>query len=109
QPPPTSPEEVHYHPQPEIQHTFRPQAKIPMKAISGIFALATIMPWFILLGLTPNLFTNQIFPFVALLAVFEALLVTYWIRLKLPQVLTYGAILSVITAAAGKRALSAIS
>jgi oligosaccharyltransferase complex subunit delta (ribophorin II) len=51
QPAPTSPEEVHYHPQPEIQHTFRPKAKIPMKAISGFFALATVAPWFILLGL----------------------------------------------------------
>lgn len=51
QPPPISPEEVHYHVQPEIQHTFRPQEKIPAKAISGVFALATLSPWLVLLGL----------------------------------------------------------
>lgn len=58
---------------------------------------------------TPKLFSSQIFPFVALLAALEALLVRYWIGLRLPQILAYGAVVSLITAAAGKRALSAIS
>lgn len=51
QPPPTNPEEAHYHVQPEIQHTFRPKEKIPPKFISGIFALATLSPWVVLIGL----------------------------------------------------------
>jgi oligosaccharyltransferase complex subunit delta (ribophorin II) len=58
---------------------------------------------------TPKLFSSEILPFVGLLAAMEALLVRYWIGLKLPQVLAYGAVVSVITAIAGKRALSAIS
>src|SRR5271170_7861383 len=57
QPPPVSPEEVHYHVQPEIQHTFRPQEKIPAKAISGFFALATLSPWLVLLGLVRSTLT----------------------------------------------------
>jgi oligosaccharyltransferase complex subunit delta (ribophorin II) len=56
---------------------------------------------------TPKLKDSHIAPFVLLLAVFEALLVWYWIGLKLPQVLVYGGILGIVTAAAGKRALVA--
>ncbi|KIM24253.1 hypothetical protein M408DRAFT_76194, partial [Serendipita vermifera MAFF 305830] len=116
QPAPITPDEVHYHVQPEIMHTFRPEQKVPMKGLSAIFTLATLSPWVVLLGLwlqiphrTPKLFSHQILPFVALLAATEVLLVTYWTSLKLPQVLTYGAVLSLLTAAAGKRALSAVS
>ncbi|CAG7849920.1 SubName: Full=Related to oligosaccharyltransferase delta subunit (Ribophorin II) {ECO:0000313/EMBL:CCA73510.1} [Serendipita indica DSM 11827] len=116
QPAPVSPEEVHYHPQPEIQHTFRPEQKIPMKAISGIFALAMLSPWVVLLTLwlniphrTPKLFSSEILPFISLLAATEGLLVIYWVNLTLPQVLTYGAVLSLLTAATGKRALSTVS
>jgi len=115
-PAPTTPDAVLYSAQPEIQHTFRPEAKIPMKGISAIFALATLAPWVVLLGLwlqiphrTPKLFSHQIFPFVALLAALEAFIVTYWVSLKLPQLFTYGAALSLLTAIAGKRALTAIS
>lgn len=51
QPPHTHPDEVHYHMQPEIHHTFRPENKIPMSSISAFFALATLSPWILLLGL----------------------------------------------------------
>jgi len=56
---------------------------------------------------TPKLIDSHIAPFVLLLAAFEALLVQYWIGLKLSQVLVYGGILGIVTAAAGKRALAA--
>lgn len=56
----------------------------------------------------PNLLSHQILPFVALLAASEGLLFTYWLRLKLPDILLYGAILAVPTVAAGKRALGAV-
>jgi len=61
-PAPTTPDAVHYSAQPEIQHTFRPDAKIPMKAISALFTLATLSPWVVLLGLvsdTPPSFKIQ--------------------------------------------------
>jgi oligosaccharyltransferase complex subunit delta (ribophorin II) len=44
-------------------------------------------------------------PFVATLATFEGLLFWYWVDLKLGQVLLYGGILALFTAAAGKQAL----
>jgi oligosaccharyltransferase complex subunit delta (ribophorin II) len=55
----------------------------------------------------PKLIDSHITPFILLLAAFEALLVQYWIGLKLSQVLLYGGILGIVTAAAGNRALAA--
>jgi oligosaccharyltransferase complex subunit delta (ribophorin II) len=54
---------------------------------------------------TPNLFSENILPFTALLGTFEALLVWYWVGLKLGEVLTYGAILTVPTVYFGRKAL----
>lgn len=54
----------------------------------------------------PHLLSVQIFPFIATLGAFEALLFWYWVDLKLGQVLLYGGILSLFTAAAGKQALA---
>jgi oligosaccharyltransferase complex subunit delta (ribophorin II) len=48
---PASPEESTYHPLPEIVHTFRPEQKLPVTALSGLFALAVLAPWPILLFL----------------------------------------------------------
>ncbi|EJD51214.1 hypothetical protein AURDEDRAFT_111834 [Auricularia subglabra TFB-10046 SS5] len=114
QPAPQHPDEPSFHPLPAIHHTFRPDPKLPPRIISLVFAGAVLAPWAILLALLariphplPRLASPKIAPFVALLAAFEALLFTYWLRLKLPDVLLYGAILAIPTVAAGKRALSA--
>lgn len=56
QPPPTHPDEPSFHPLPEITHTFRPGERIPPSFISGIFAVATLAPWVVLLGLVSSLF-----------------------------------------------------
>ncbi|KAG8894193.1 hypothetical protein FRB99_001413 [Tulasnella sp. 403] len=48
---PPHPEEETFHPQPEIAHTFRPEQKSPLKFISLVFAIATLSPWVVLLGL----------------------------------------------------------
>jgi len=109
---PPHPDEVSYHPQPEIHHTFRPEQKVPYKLISFVFAGLTLAPWVLLLGLLSRLPisvkpTGRTLPFIGLLAAFEGLLFWYWVDLRLGQVLTYGAILGLLTAAAGKRALSA--
>ncbi len=54
----------------------------------------------------PQLLSVNIFPFIATLGAFEGLLFWYWVDLKLGQVLLYGGILSLFTAAAGKQALA---
>ncbi|KAI0654551.1 oligosaccharyl transferase delta subunit [Cubamyces menziesii] len=115
QPPAQHPEEVHFHVRPEIQHTFRPDQKLPPKVISAFFTLLLAAPWVVLLGLwahvrpqVPYLFSPSILPFVASLAVFEALLVQYWVALRLGQVLFYAAILAIPTALTGQRALAAL-
>ena len=51
QPAPQHADEKMYSVRPEIAHTFRPEQKIPPKFISWVFALATLSPWVILLGL----------------------------------------------------------
>ena len=56
----------------------------------------------------PHLFSPSILPFIGTLGAFEALLVWYWVDLRLGQVLLYGAILSIPTALTGKRALAAV-
>jgi Oligosaccharyltransferase subunit Ribophorin II len=58
QPAPVNAEEKHYHVQPEIQHTFRAKEKIPAKAISGVFALLTLSPWFVLLGMVRSILSS---------------------------------------------------
>ncbi|OSD01488.1 oligosaccharyl transferase delta subunit [Trametes coccinea BRFM310] len=115
QPPAQHPEEASFHVRPEIHHTFRPEQKLPPKVISAFFAALLAAPWVVLLGLwshigpqIPHLLSPSILPFVATLAAFEALLVWYWVALRLGQVLLYGAILSIPTALAGKRALAAL-
>ncbi|KZS96321.1 oligosaccharyl transferase delta subunit [Sistotremastrum niveocremeum HHB9708] len=116
QPPPAHPDEASYHPLPSIFHTFRPEEKQPPQVISAVFTLLVLSPWFVLLVLwtqlplsVPHLFSSEVLPFVVLLGAFEYLLVQYWVSLKLPQVLSYGAILGFLTAATGKRALSSLS
>src|SRR5258708_2717774 len=59
QPAPVHPEEASFHPLPEIQHTFRPEQKLPLRPISAFFALAVLAPWTVLLtlvGFVPTLF-----------------------------------------------------
>jgi len=113
QPPPQHPDEATFHPLPEITHTFRPEQKIPAKAVSAFFAAFVFWPWFVLLGLwthlkpsVPHLTSPHVFPFILTLGAFEGLLLWYWVDLKLGQVLLYGGILSVFTGLAGKQALA---
>ncbi|PCH35276.1 oligosaccharyl transferase delta subunit [Wolfiporia cocos MD-104 SS10] len=113
QPPPQHPDETRFAPLPEITHTFRPEQRTPAKAASAFFAAFVYWPWLILIGLwlyinprVPHLFSPHVFPFIASLGAFEGLLLWYWVSLKLGQVLLYGGILGVLTALAGKRALS---
>ncbi|OSX60988.1 hypothetical protein POSPLADRAFT_1182153 [Postia placenta MAD-698-R-SB12] len=107
------PSEAAFHPLPEITHTFRPDQKIPAKAVSAFFAGFLLWPWFVLLALwsqvglrVPHLLSPHILPFVAGIGAFEVLLFWYWVDLKLGQVLLYGGILSVFTALSGKQALA---
>ena len=48
------PEEVHYHPQPKIEHTFRPEQKTPPAFISAFFSALVVSPWIVLLGLVSS-------------------------------------------------------
>ncbi|KAH6917973.1 Dolichyl-diphosphooligosaccharide--protein glycosyltransferase subunit Swp1 [Coprinopsis sp. MPI-PUGE-AT-0042] len=116
QPAPVHPDEITFHPQPELFHTFRPEQKVPPKVVSLVFAGIALAPWAVLLGLwsqvapsPTRLFSPSIFPFVLSLGAFEGLLFLYWVQLKLPQVLLYGAILAIPTVLTGKQALSSIS
>ena len=45
------PEEVHYHPQPAIEHAFRPAQKTPPAFISAVFSVLVLAPWVVLIGL----------------------------------------------------------
>lgn len=73
------------------------------------FANNHVPQWITISPSLPHLFSTQILPFTTLLAAFELLLFWYWVDLKLGEVLLYGAILSVPTAFAGKRALTFMS
>ncbi|EPQ52216.1 oligosaccharyl transferase delta subunit [Gloeophyllum trabeum ATCC 11539] len=113
-PPAQHPDEASFHPLPPIEHTFRPEQKVPPKFVSAVFSALVVAPWVVLLGLwstlqyrVPHLFSPHILPFTSSLAAFEALLLWYWVDLKLGQVLLYGAILGVVTAVTGKQALGA--
>ncbi|KAF8761103.1 Oligosaccharyltransferase subunit Ribophorin II [Rhizoctonia solani] len=101
--------------------------------VSATFAAIALAPWLVLaglVGLTPSRHTwsltfpgiqlSQIStplntstkalsytgPFLSLLFALEGLLFVYWLKLRLFQVLTYGVILAVMAAGAGKRALA---
>ena len=50
-PAPIHPDEASFHPLPEIKHTFRPDQKLPPRAISAIFAVFVLSPWVVLLSL----------------------------------------------------------
>lgn len=128
-------EEPFFHPLPEIHHTFRADPKTPPRLLSLVFSAIVVAPWVVLLGLVriskhctgvygyidnmlqwgyiqpkvPQLFSLNVLPFILNLAAFEGLLLWYWVDLKIGQVLAYGAVLGLFTAAAGNRALSAIS
>ena len=52
---PAHPDEIHYYPQPEIFHTFRPDQTHPPKIISLVFAILALSPWVVLLGLVRSL------------------------------------------------------
>ncbi|TDL22867.1 oligosaccharyl transferase delta subunit [Rickenella mellea] len=116
QPPPQHPDEASFHVLPEIQHTFRPEQKVPPKAISAFFAGLVVSPWLVLITLyssVPQKLTHigspNILGFITLLAAFETLLLWYWVDLRLGQVLLYGALLGSLTVAAGNRALSSVA
>lgn len=108
------PLDKHYAPQPLIAHTFNPEPTQPPKVISGVFTIAAVAPWLILAGLlsqiaiplnTSGASLSHTGPFLLAIFAFEGLLLVYWMRLRLFQVLGYGAILAVISTGAGKRAL----
>ncbi|KAG6865963.1 hypothetical protein C0991_010219 [Blastosporella zonata] len=115
QPPTVHPDEASFYPLPEIHHAFRSEQKLPPRPISMLFSAVVLSPWLVLLALwsqvsirVPHLSSPSIFPFVATLGAFEALLVWYWVDLKLGQVLAYGAVLGLVTIFTGKQALSKI-
>jgi len=116
QAPPTHTDAAAFAPRPEITHTFRPEQRIPAKAVSAFFAAFVFWPWLVLVGFwfeigprVPHLFSPHTLPFTASLAAFEVLLFWYWVDLRLGQVLLYGGILAVPTALAGKQALAKTS
>ncbi|KAF8342957.1 uncharacterized protein EI90DRAFT_3030827 [Cantharellus anzutake] len=110
---PPHPEESMYHSRRPLYHTFRAEQRTPPAAISLIFVALALSPWILLCTLLSHLPlhfkpSTSTAPFIFLLAVFEALIVWYWVDLRIGQVLSYGAVLALITAAAGKRALQSI-
>jgi oligosaccharyltransferase complex subunit delta (ribophorin II) len=113
---PEHPEEITFHPRPEIKHTFRPDHTLPPQFISAIFVGLVLSPWAVLLCLwskvaprPTRLFSPSIFPFILCLGGFEVLLFWYWVDLKLGQILLYTGIHAVPTIFAGKYALSSIA
>ena len=65
-PAPIHPDEVSFHPLPEIKHTFRPDQKLPPQPISAIFTVLVLSPWVVLLSLVrytiplfPSMYTNH--------------------------------------------------
>ena len=49
------PEEVHYHPQPAIEHAFRPAQKTLLAFISAVFSALVLGPWVVLIGMVCSL------------------------------------------------------
>jgi len=110
------PEEASYYPLPTLSHTFRPDHKAPPRVISAFFSLLVLSPWLGLVVLLtqlpqrlPNILNPSVLPFIALLASFEVLFFKYWVDMKIGQVLLYTSGLGLVTLAAGKRALTALS
>ena len=61
QPAPVHPDEARFHLLPEIEHTFRPDQKMPPKYISFVASLITLSPWVVLIGLVrPLTFSSLI-------------------------------------------------
>ncbi|KAH9979768.1 oligosaccharyl transferase delta subunit [Russula compacta] len=115
-PAPVHPEEVFYHPRPELAHTFHPDPKLPPRPVSALFAALVLAPWFILFVLwgavrpgVPHLFSPSILAFVLSLALIEGLLFWYWIELRLGQILLYGSGAVTLTLLTGKQALAGIA
>lgn len=67
-----------------------------------------ILQWSAIPHRLPHLTDPLILLFISLLGSLEGLLFVYWVKLKLGDVLLYGAILGGITIAAGKSALSKV-
>lgn len=116
QPPPAHPDEVTFHPREELFHTFRPEQKVPNKFISLVFSGIALAPWVVLVGLwsqvapaPKHLLSPSILPFIVSLGAFETLLFTYWVKLKLPDVLLYGAGLGIVTIFTGRQALASVA
>ncbi|KAI0064324.1 oligosaccharyl transferase delta subunit [Artomyces pyxidatus] len=114
-PAPQHPDEHTFHPLPVISHTFRPEQKVPPRFVSAVSTAAVLAPWVVLLGLwgtvgagVPRLFSPSIFPFTLSLGVIEALLLWYWVELRLGQILLYGSGAAFLSAVAGKQALASI-
>ncbi|GMK56707.1 hypothetical protein CspeluHIS016_0305470 [Cutaneotrichosporon spelunceum] len=106
---------IHFTPQPEITHTFREDEKeIPaIKSILGAFAVIT--PWMTLVALIgavwPNLQLKKpptmMYAWFVCLVALEALILRYWIGLRLYQLLPPFIVLGAITAYVGTIALRA--
>lgn len=110
-------QEENFKQHPEITHVMRPDPKMPNVFISQIFALVTVAPWLLLLGLwgslgvnINNLFASSsslIFGsgFIASLAAWVVLFYLYWTKFNLFELLGYGSVLSLITFIVGRQAL----
>jgi len=51
QPAPQHPDEPSFHLLPEIEHTFRPEQKLPPRFISAVFSVLVLSPWLVLISL----------------------------------------------------------
>lgn len=64
------PDEASFHALPTIEHTFRPEQKLPPRIISAVFAALVVSPWIVLLSLVSDL--------VALTQLLISLYIFYW-------------------------------
>ncbi|TFY81740.1 hypothetical protein EWM64_g2281 [Hericium alpestre] len=105
-----------FHPLPEIQHTFQPPQKVPMKWVSMTFLWVVLSPWLALLYLwgtvsprLPHLFSASTLPFTLSVVLLELLIMWYWVELTLGDILLYGSGAAVLAALMGKQALAGIA
>jgi oligosaccharyltransferase complex subunit delta (ribophorin II) len=113
--PPTLGNGIYFAPQPEITHTFRPDEKeIPViKASLGAFAV--FAPWMTLIALVGSVWPSvtvkspptMMYAWFVCLVALEALILRYWIGLRLYQLLPPFIGLGAITAYVGTVALRA--
>lgn len=61
QTPAQHPDETSFHVLPTIEHTFRPEQKLPPRLISAVFAAAVLSPWVVLVGLVRFLCLQRYF------------------------------------------------